>query len=184
MNRLLSLAWFHAGRIGPVGMVGIGLLMASGAYYAFLLPEQRQVLAQVKEESERLRRDYLRAAEAARAGRPDTRQALARFYARLQPIDQAGGLLQAIQAAAADHGLAAGAAEYKLVKDKNAGALAEYQVLLPLKGSYRQLRGFVGQVLAQVPGAALTDFHVRRETIASPELEARLRFTLYLRTHG
>jgi hypothetical protein len=47
-------------------------------------------------------------------------------------------------------------------------------------GSYGQIRGFVGQVLADVPAAALEEITLRRESAASPTLEARIRLTLYL----
>ena len=69
--------------------------------------------------------------------------------------------------------------EYKL--DRNPDSrLARYQITLPVTGSYAQLRGFVGQVLADVPAAALEEITLRRESVSSPRLEARIRLTLYL----
>lgn len=172
---------FHLWRIGPAGVAGLALLVAVAAFHGFVLPQQRAALAMQEADSEQLRRQYQRAVQDARAGRPDTREALVRLYAQLKGIDEMGTLLQGLQRAAAENGLRASSAEYKLIRDKDSGMLAEYQVVLPLKGSYRELRGFVRQVLAQVPGAALIEFNVRRDSIVNPELDARLRFALYLK---
>jgi hypothetical protein len=69
--------------------------------------------------------------------------------------------------------------EYKLSCDA-ATRLCRYRVRLPLVGSYLQIRAFVEQSLLELPFASLDELSLRREGIASPELEAGLTFSLHL----
>lgn len=71
------------------------------------------------------------------------------------------------------------AGEYKLSCDA-AARLCRYRVRLPLVGSYLQIRTFVEQSLLELPFASLDELSVRREGIASGELEAGLSFSLHL----
>ena len=51
---------------------------------------------------------------------------------------------------------------------------------LPLKGSYAAVWQFALQALRAMPFASLDELSFRREQIADPTLEARVRLTLYL----
>jgi hypothetical protein len=69
--------------------------------------------------------------------------------------------------------------EYKLLCDA-ASRLCRYRVRLPLVGSYLQIRAFVEQSLLELPFASLDELSLRREGIASGELEAGLTYSLHL----
>ena len=86
--------------------------------------------------------------------------------------------LNKLYAAAAAQQLVLEQGEYRLSSDKT-GKLARYQVTLPVKGSYLQIRQFVDQALIDVPVAALDDINFKREAIGATQLEARIKFTLY-----
>jgi len=51
---------------------------------------------------------------------------------------------------------------------------------LPVQGSYAQIRGFVSAVLEQVPAAVLEEVSLKRDSVESARVEARIRLTLYL----
>ena len=51
---------------------------------------------------------------------------------------------------------------------------------LPVLGEYTQVRGFVNSVLDTVPNAAVDELTLKREEIADEQLEARVRFSLFL----
>ena len=55
-----------------------------------------------------------------------------------------------------------------------------YEVDLPVKGSYVQIRKFIVKVLNAMPSAALEEVSFKRESVGSGELEARIRFTIYM----
>jgi hypothetical protein len=69
--------------------------------------------------------------------------------------------------------------EYKRGVDRNA-RLHTYQVNLPVKGSYAQVWQFALLALRALPHASLDDVSFRRDSIGDTQVEARLRFTLYL----
>lgn len=81
---------------------------------------------------------------------------------------------------AAKTGLVLRQGEYKRGVDRNAG-LHTYQVNLPVKGSYAQVWQFALLALRALPHASLDDVSFRRDNIGDAQVEARLRFTLYLR---
>jgi len=56
----------------------------------------------------------------------------------------------------------------------------QYQIKLPLTGSYIQIRRFINQVLNAMPSIALSDISIKREDISSEVIDARIQFTLYL----
>lgn len=80
-------------------------------------------------------------------------------------------------------GLTLSKAEYKLADDKE-GRYRTYQILLPVKGSYKAIREFCEKSLLAIPFASLDEMSFKRESISRGVLEARLRFTLYLSETG
>jgi Tfp pilus assembly protein PilO len=69
--------------------------------------------------------------------------------------------------------------EYRLSRESEF-RLSRYQMTLPVRGSYTDIRGFVNDVLDAVPAVALEDLTLKREAADDPELEAKVRFLLYL----
>lgn len=66
------------------------------------------------------------------------------------------------------------------------GQFLEMSIETPLKGSYAQIVQFCESVLSSMPYVALDTIDVKREHVGSSEVEARVRFVLYLKpsTHG
>jgi hypothetical protein len=69
--------------------------------------------------------------------------------------------------------------EYRPVTDGTAD-LVGYQITLPVRGSYPQVRRFLDRAMRHTPGLALDGITFQRED-AGKALEAQLRFTLFLR---
>ena len=61
------------------------------------------------------------------------------------------------------------------------GPLTAYHVTLPVRGSYPQLRQFVGRVLQDMPTTSLDALRFERKKAADAQLEAQVRLTIYLR---
>lgn len=103
---------------------------------------------------------------------------LANFYAFF-PVpatlpDSVGQIHNAAQRA----GLVLESGEYQM-QHVPSERLVRYQVRLPVRGTYPQLRAFVAEVLSKVPSASLDDVLVKREGIGAPELDAKFTFTLF-----
>ena len=69
--------------------------------------------------------------------------------------------------------------EYQMVRYKYIN-LAAYEIALPVKASYPQLRSFINQALSDIPNLALESIDFKRQRADEPTLEAQLKFTLYL----
>lgn len=107
------------------------------------------------------------------------RSQLANFYAFFPVIESIPDVLGKVQGAARDNGLLLEKGEYRLAEEREF-PVGRYQITLPLRGTYPQVRGFVNDVLDAVPAAALEDLAMEREAAGDPSLEARVRFTLFV----
>ena len=166
---------FH--HLGWPGVMGAALALLALAGMLSVVQAKTARLAELKRENASLK---IRIEQAAKTGIPETgsQEELAQFYdffadARLTES------LNKLYAAAAVQKLVLEQGEYRIAPDKS-GKLVRYQITLPVKGSYVQIRRFVAQSLAEVPVLALEDINFKRETIGATQLEARIKFTLFL----
>lgn len=79
-----------------------------------------------------------------------------------------------------EHNLVIEKASYQLATDSE-NQLDRYNILLPVKGSYPQLRLFIAQLLSDMPHLVLETVSFSRTTKEDPVVEAQLQFTLYFR---
>ena len=166
-------------RFGWQGSVGMLLTLASAALYIFAVrPAQTEfadAAATVSSLEQHARGD---------AGRPPrpltTNEKLDAFYQFFPEATSTPQLLDKIFAAALDQEVGLEQGEYRLTLDRES-RLARYQITLPLKAPYLRIRGFVEEVLQQVPAIALDDISFKREIITATAVEAQIKFTLYLR---
>jgi len=159
--------------LGVAGVLGVALALGAAAFYFSGLAPAEERLALLRTELARSERG---AAPARLAGPEET---LAAFYGNFGARQAAPGALREVFAAAAAEGLAVEAGEYKMAREPGA-RLTRYQIVLPVRGSYLAIRRFLVRALNEVPGLALESFDMRRESIASRGVEARLQLTLYL----
>jgi hypothetical protein len=159
--------------LGAPGVIGIGVLVFCLPFYlASVAPAEREVAK--------------RSAAAAKTTRlagqpvsaPDGAADLERFYRRFPTLDALQSELEAIYAHARASRLQLAQGEYRL--EKGVG-LAAYRVTLPVRGSYAQVRQFVGHVLKDMPTASLDAVRFDRRKAGDAQLEAQVRLTIYLR---
>ncbi|MGE5493183.1 MAG: type 4a pilus biogenesis protein PilO [Actinomycetota bacterium] len=163
--------------IGWPGLAGIALLVLAAVVYVGLsLPEHLQ-LAGVQQQVAAAR---ARAASPANTQRQGAEAQVAAFYNAFPSRDTAPAWLQKIYAAGDQFSLSLDRAEYKQTLDRNS-RLFNYEVNLPVKGSYVQIREFIRTVLTEIPTLALREVQIRRPNIAEPTVDAQIRFILYLR---
>lgn len=58
--------------------------------------------------------------------------------------------------------------------------LAHYELIVPITGTYQQVRTFIDNVLFQLPTLGLSDVQIKRENTLSPEVNASLSFLFLL----
>ena len=109
----------------------------------------------------------------------DPRADLAEFYAALARPASVPDLLRKLHRAARDQGLLLDQAEYRPLPDPE-GRLTRYQILLPAKGTYPEVRRFLVQAGDEIPGLAVDGINFQRQQIGDSALEAQIKLTLFL----
>jgi hypothetical protein len=169
-------AWID--RLGITGVVGAALVIAAAAMAAGINRERAAQVAALRAE--------VVAARGAPQGSRGTSgpmtplEHLRSFHARFPPVEAATQSLNQIREAAVGNGITLVSGEYRM-ELRPEDRLRRYRVTLPIQGSYAQIRTFVDRVLVDVPWAALDEVEMRREGTAGQPIQARLRFTVYLR---
>lgn len=83
---------------------------------------------------------------------------------------------------ASDQGLQLNDGQYAVtLREQGQGEVVSYEVTLPLRGSYPQIRRFLAALLAREQGVALLDVQFRRAKVSDPVLEAVVRLAYFLR---
>lgn len=164
--------------LGWQGGAAIALAAFAAAYFeSTIAPLQARV------EGMRAQVTALERRSTARAVAPQTsrgpEQQLRDFHGQLASSAQAPELLRQLHTLAQSAALQLERGEYRPVAEGPSGLLA-YQITLPVRGAYRQVRRFLNQAMEEMPGLALDSIAFQRENAGSV-LEARLHFTLFLR---
>lgn len=162
--------------LGWPGILGLGLLAFCAAFYASTVGPGQARLGELRAEAARQDRK-----------RPPTldedpgysREALNAFYAFFPPGNHLSEQIGKIYRAAQGQALQLERGDYRATSD-GAGQLTRYQISLPLKGSYTQVRKFVAAVLVDVPHLSLESIQFERQRAGDPAVEARVKFVMYL----
>ena len=178
---MLQLRW-QANRLGAAGKTGLGLIVVSMIYFFSALLPQESDLQKLKERAETLQMQ-----EQAKKNQSETEsgkklssdQALQVFYDFFPRIDSSPFWIRELVQLAKKHGVELNSSEYRLVNENDA-RLARYEMILPVKGRYPQIRAFMAAALEAVPAMAISAIALKRENITSDRLEVRLEINLYL----
>jgi hypothetical protein len=179
---LLRVRW-QAERLGIPGKIGLGLIVFSAVFFfVAVLPRQTESSAlMLKAETMQARVKAEPVAHEGEGMRPKMSgsQALKVFYAFFPNTDSTPFWIGEVVQAAAKNGVEINGTEYRMDREKDV-KLARYEMVLPVRGQYPHVRGFVADALRTVPAIALVDVAIKRESVESERLEANLKFNLYL----
>ena len=169
-------------RLGPAGKIGFGLLVFSAVFFLVaVLPRQEESKALMAEAG--VLEARIRMEPSAGSGSPGRRlqgdQALPAFYAFFPKLDSSPFWIGELVRIAGERGVEISGTEYRMVREKDL-KLARYEMMVPVRGNYSQLRGFIADALHTVPAMALVDVVIRREGVHAEFLEANIKFNLYL----
>ena len=166
LDRLLEL---RAG-LGATGAAALALIVLAALFAALVLKPMQA------------RRDALAAELARHAGQPgaaapaaDKLETFYRYLGRGEaPTDWLAKLYGIGQATGID-------LQSATYRSQAAGARMErYEIVLPVTGSYLQIRDFLKRALAEIPVLSLDQMTLKREARNDGAVQAELRFTLHL----
>jgi hypothetical protein len=185
-DRLERMRW-QTERLGAPGKIGFGLIVFSIVFFvAAVLPRQAEV-SELMEKAEAvqasLRSAPAQAQQAQVSGGKSRKiqghQALQAFYDFFPNIDSTPAHIREVVQSAAQHNVEIGGTEYRMAREKDV-KLARYEMMVPVRGRYPEVRGFIADALRAVPAMALVDVMIKREGVETELLEASLKFNLYL----
>lgn len=179
---MASLRWHvrqWLGLLGWHGLVGIAIAMAAVAIYFIAIDPAKAKTRELQQEAMSIRAFSRANADAPKSSALGYDAWLEQFYRLLPAKASAPDWLRIIFAAARSQSLGLEQGEYKVTIDKN-GRLLAYEIGLPVRGTYVQVRKFVGEVLEQIPAIALDEIAIKREAINANRIDASIRFTLFL----
>jgi hypothetical protein len=165
--------------LGVPGLAGLALLLVALVYGLGALVPDWQALQQLSQQT-REAGEYLAKVEDGSVAAPVVPQRqLDDFRSKLPSQPQATVAIDKIYALAAQERITLARGEYSLGIDPKTH-LARYQILLPVRGSYPQLRRFLHALLGQLPAVVVEDVEFQRKKIVDTDLTGRIRMTLYL----
>ncbi|BBH45901.1 type 4a pilus biogenesis protein PilO [Pseudomonas sp. KU43P] len=170
----------HLRRIGPVALAAAAVaLLAVGVGVAGVLPQWQTLRElQASEADARVQLERVKRGELKIAVKPE-QQALDSLRQQLPGQPEASELIERLYHLASAEHISLARGEYALGVDPKT-QLARYQIVLPVRGSYPQIRGFLKGLIGQLPTLVLEDLELQRKRIGDSELNGRLRMTLYL----
>ncbi|NUT60846.1 hypothetical protein HNO82_06940 [Herbaspirillum sp. C9C3] len=105
---------------------------------------------------------------------------LGNFYEFFPPLERMPDLLDRMYRAAVEQGVLLDRGDYQLSSERDV-KLIRYDIALPVKGGYLQVRKFVAQALNDIPSLSLESIVFNRQRINEQQLDVQIKFSLYLR---
>lgn len=170
-------------RLGPIGLLGVGLIVfAAAETLGTAVPAYREA-ADLAERIADMRAAPRLARQIEEGPGSDP---VAQLVAFERYFPERGELTRAVDrihrmAAAQELTLVRG--DYRLEADRELGIL-RYQITLPVNGRYSKIKGFARQLLQDIPYSSLDGISIQRPGVGEQELECLIRISLFVREEG
>lgn len=174
MNTLMWHARQWARHLGRTGLIGLFLMVVAALIqFAHTMPLQAETLvieARLVQMQADARRVIPRTVTVTQTGFIDT----------LPETHAAAAVIGQLEQLARAHGLQLLRGQYAQ-SPVSGTSLLRWQLSLPIEAEYPKLIAFIAASLQALPTLALDELKLKRDTIETTELDADLRFNLYLR---
>ena len=165
--------------LGLAGLAGALLLLATVAYALLAVLPAREDTLVAQQHATRAAALLAQVRSGAITGPQTSEQRAQAFYAALPAQPDVTRWIEQIYSAAAAQKLSLVQGEYSHA-DVPGTRLARYRIVLPVHGTYAQVRRFVAASVAAVPSLSLDDLSMQRQNVAEPEVDALIHLSMYL----
>ena len=158
--------------LGPLGLASLAVLAALGIF-------QWLVVEPMQARSVELQDRVARQAPATRERSPaNTQDRVAAVYDFLRKDQQTTDWLATLYGIGTATGVQLKSAAYRTQPSE--GRIVRYEIVLPVVGSYAQIREFLRRSLAEIPVLSLDQINLKRETRNDGAINADLRLTIHM----
>jgi Tfp pilus assembly protein PilO len=161
------------------GLLALGLYTVALGFALLVLPPAVSRLGQLQADVSSLHDRIRNAARHLNDNPEDPVEQLATYYRFFPATSSATRWLESIYRNASNLGLRLEQGDYRPTIEPG-GRLLRYQITLPVKGNYLQIRKFVANLLSDIPIASLDYISFERHRVGETEVNARIKLSLYL----
>ena len=158
-------------RLGPAGVLGIGVLLFCATFYFTALQPAQDELA--------MRQSAAAGSSAVMQPLAHKVDALTELESRFPALESLPSEVERLHRIARSSGLQLQHGDYRL--EVPPSGLVAYRVSLPARGEYKALRTFIGAVLKEMPVAAVDRVRFERRKPGDAQLDAQIQLTLFFR---
>lgn len=169
--------WVHL--FGWPGLIGAGLLAACPAFYLSAIQPAQTRLDEAQQSATSIQERVKLAANGLNHSELTPAEQLAEFYRIFPNEKNLLPWLEKVFALAETHGIRLDQGEYKVTRDR-VGRLVRFQMTLPVRSSYPQIRKYLNSLRAEIPIASMEHLQFERQKVNDPEVEAKIKLALYL----
>lgn len=166
-------------QFGWPGMVGIGLLVMCGAMYFSAIQPTQASLEEARRNAISMQERVKLAANGLNHSQLTPVEQLAEFYRVFPDEKNLQPWLEKIFIVAQGSGVRLDQGEYKVTRDR-VGKLMRFQVTLPIRSEYPQIRKFLSSLRSEIPIIAVEHLEFERQKIGESVVEAKIILALYL----
>jgi len=176
----IQLCWQGA-RLGVTGKAGLSLLVVAIIVFMGVVLPQDRTLKVLKQRAEAIKsQSTLQMSGKYGVDRKiGGEQTLKIFYDFFPRIDSSPFWIGELVRVAKMHEVEINSSEFHMTLGKGP-SLARYEMVLPVRGRYPQVRAFMADALQSVPAMAIVGINIKRKSVESTQLEVGLRVNLYL----
>ncbi|MCB1985310.1 MAG: hypothetical protein H6936_07925 [Burkholderiales bacterium] len=181
-NRLMLQLRWQVARLGNMGKVGVGLLVVAGIFFLGAVLPEKSELETLKERAELLElqvKSETSGGEHFIEKKLTNDQALQAFYEFFPRFDSSPFWIRELVRIAQKQGVEINSSEFRLTFERD-WRLSRYEMILPVRGRYSQIRAFMAETLETIPALAITGFAIKRDNVQSAQLDVRFEMSLYL----
>jgi len=176
----LQMCW-QGSRLGVTGKIGLGLFVVAIIFFiGAVLPQDREIkVLKQRVETIKSRSPFQISDKPGSDRRISGDQALKVFYDFFPPIDSSPFWIGELVRVAEMHEVEINSSDFHMALGEGS-RLARYEIVLPVHGSYPQIRAFIADALKSIPVMAITGISIKRKNVKSTRLKMGLKVNLYL----
>lgn len=164
---------------GWPGAAGAGLMAMCAALYLSTIQPAQVRLKEAHVSADSIQERVKRAANGLNRSELTQADQLAEFYQIFPNEKSLLPWLEKIFTLAQSQGINLDQGEYKVTHDR-VGRLMRFQMTLPIKSEYPQIRKYLNSLRAEIPIISMEHLQFERQKVDDPVVEAKIKLALYL----